>query len=264
MYRGFNINTNIALFLHDSTNSISYYEQKGKLLFEKQKKDTFNSLKSFLDSDGKIDGTSLQNHWFPEIKADIFISHSHKDEKLAIRLAGWIYYHFGLISFIDSCLWGYSNNLLYEINQSNKVEDNIYNYHKILYASSHVNMMLAIALQNMMDKTECLFFLNTSSSVYDITNDTTIRTISPWIYYELAISKNLRVNTPIRRIIERQTEYFSELSKALNESQQFIYEEGIDHLKKINTKDLIAWKSYTAFDQDNNYLDVLYDYIIKE
>ena len=54
----------------------------------------------------------MQANWFPQIKADIFISHSHKDEDLALALAGWLKVSFGLTAFIDSCVWGYANDLL--------------------------------------------------------------------------------------------------------------------------------------------------------
>lgn len=47
----------------------------------------------------------MQVSWFPQIKADVFISHSHSDEKLAIIFAGWLYNAFGLTAFIDSCVW---------------------------------------------------------------------------------------------------------------------------------------------------------------
>ena len=42
------------------------------------------------------DGVAIQNDWFPEINADIFISHSHSDRDLANGIAGWINQKFGL------------------------------------------------------------------------------------------------------------------------------------------------------------------------
>lgn len=53
----------------------------------------------------------MQSYWFPKINADIFLSHSHKDEKLIIAFAGWLKDTFNLDVFIDSCIWGYSNDL---------------------------------------------------------------------------------------------------------------------------------------------------------
>jgi len=54
----------------------------------------------------------MQDFWFPQINANIFISHSHNDEKKAITLAGWISETFHLKAFIDSCVWKCSNDLL--------------------------------------------------------------------------------------------------------------------------------------------------------
>lgn len=48
-------------------------------------------------------------------------------------------------------------------------------------------MMLSTALNNMIDSTECLFFLNTPNSISlsnEITNEQKF-TYSPWLYSEL-------------------------------------------------------------------------------
>ena len=37
-----------------------------------------------------IDGDRLEKGLFKEINADVFISHSHADEKLAIAISGWL------------------------------------------------------------------------------------------------------------------------------------------------------------------------------
>ena len=58
------------------------------------------------------DGVAIQNDWFPEINADIFISHSHSDRDLANGIAGWINQKFGLRCFIDSNVWGHADSAL--------------------------------------------------------------------------------------------------------------------------------------------------------
>lgn len=149
-------------------------------------------IDSFVLADGSLDGGKMQDYWFPQINADIFISHSHRDEKLAIIFAGWLYDEFGLTAFIDSCVWGYANKLLRKIDDeycyqpSNKT----YNYQQRNYSTSHVHMMLSVALTQMIDNTECLFFLNTPHS---ITPESVIQqTESPWIYSEIAMSRLVR------------------------------------------------------------------------
>jgi hypothetical protein len=64
---------------------------------------------------GVIDATSLQNDWFPEVEADIFISHSSLDEVKAVIFATWLHRIFGVTAFVDSDVWGYADNLLKQI-----------------------------------------------------------------------------------------------------------------------------------------------------
>src|SRR5438309_1285086 len=75
------------------------------------------ALEAFLVA-GKVDGSEMQDHWFPKIEADVFISHSHTDELAAIELAGWLKDQFGLNSFIDSCVWGHADELLKQVDDA--------------------------------------------------------------------------------------------------------------------------------------------------
>lgn len=89
-----------------------YFYEVGKNLFNKQKSVVRRDLSKYIKEDGIIQVNEIEKEWFPSIKADIFFSHSHKDEKLVIQFAGWLYEQFKIISFIDSCVWGYANELL--------------------------------------------------------------------------------------------------------------------------------------------------------
>src|SRR5690606_35011062 len=130
--------------------------------------------------------------WFPQIDADIFISHSHSDEKMAILLAGWLKETLGVYVFIDSCIWGYSNDLLRQIDNKHCLNPSgeTYSYEKRNNSTSHVHMMLSTALNMMIDKTECLFFLNTPNSIS--TKEVISQTESPWIYSEISMSELVR------------------------------------------------------------------------
>ncbi len=45
------------------------------------------------------------DNWFPSIKSDIFLSHSHKDEDTALKIAGYLKNNHKLEVFVDSeCL----------------------------------------------------------------------------------------------------------------------------------------------------------------
>ena len=113
MYRGFN------LLLEDNYFKEADFEKLqeiGSESFSNQREKIIEKISSFANGDGFLDGSKMQANWFPKIKADIFISHSHKDEALALALAGWLGKTFGLTAFIDSYVWGYANELLKIIN----------------------------------------------------------------------------------------------------------------------------------------------------
>lgn len=154
------------------------------------------SLQDFIDENGVINGTKLQNDWFPvETKFDVFLSHSHDDENTAIALAGFLKKELNLNTFIDSCLWGYSNDLLWQLDKKYCRHSNgtSFDYNKRNYSTSHVHMMLSIALSNMIDECESVFFLNTPQSISlkdDINKE---QTSSPWIYNEPSIANMIRV-----------------------------------------------------------------------
>lgn len=161
----------------------------GQKTYNSIKKRTLSNLIELIDKK-IIDGNALQDMWFPEEFMNnekfIFISHSHADEKLAIKLAGYLNQTFGIYSFIDSCVWHNGDDLKKQLNDCD------YNGYNIChscgcdgfsYNLSCVHMMLSSALAKMIDKCECIFFLNTPSSI-----NLNKKTESPWIYYELNIA----------------------------------------------------------------------------
>lgn len=141
----------------------------GKLYYKAMSNDVRGELEKFIGIDGTIDGTKLQEEWFPTSKwtFNIFLSHSHADEQLAVSLAGYLQKEFGLNVFIDSCLWGYANELLRKIDEKYCLSSDgrHFNYNKRNYSTSHIHMMLANALLRMIDNCEAVFFLNTENSI---------------------------------------------------------------------------------------------------
>ncbi|BCS85031.1 hypothetical protein prwr041_09240 [Prevotella herbatica] len=237
MYTGFNLKGIII-----GNNAIS---KKGwKSLFEEQKTEIRSALDKYITKDGVIDGHLIQEDWFPEVKADIFISHSHNDEQLAINLACWLYDTFELVAFVDSCVWGYANELLKKIDDKYcwKATKDVYDYGKRNCSTSHVHMMLMTALNKMIDKTECVFFLDTENSVLfkDIGN----KTLSPWIYGEIEITRTIQKRRPKRPIL-RSFSYDQILEKAqdANEPLKVQYPLNIGHFKVINNDTLNQWKA---------------------
>ena len=165
------------------------YESSGQEYYAQIQTDIQSSLKEFIGIDGVIDGTKLQESWFPtKQKFSVFLSHSHADEKLAVSIAGFLKKELNLNTFIDSCLWRYSNDLLREIDEKYCRHSNgtSFDYDKRNYSTSHVHMMLSIALSRMIDKCESVFFLNSENSISIAEEISKERTASPWIYNELS------------------------------------------------------------------------------
>lgn len=187
----------------DNTDCRSCYNKKycyyniGMKIFNKNKNLIAENISKYMDVNGVLEISQIGKEWFPNIEADIFLSHSHKDEKLAIAFAGWLYYNFGLITFIDSCIWSYSDDLLKKIDEKyckNK-KRRIYYYDTRNISTTHVHMMLMNALMKMIDKSECVFFLNTDNSIIKIKEeiDKNIeKTYSPWIYSEINATNLIR------------------------------------------------------------------------
>lgn len=258
------------LKLYD-TDFSEYYED-GKALYERIETEFKGSLDKFIDTNGVINGSNLKESWFPtENEYDIFLSHSHSDKKQTIALAGYLSEELGLSVFIDSCLWGYSNNLLKEIDKKYCRHSNgeLYDYDKRNYSTSHVHMMLNIALNSMIDKCESVFFLNTNNSISVEDDINTQRTMSPWIYSELSAANIIR----IKDISEYRKNYkwirFSEqreIYHALNENQGLSISYNVDDLIKglvdITKDDILEMKS-NSMKQSSAYTPLDYLYINK-
>lgn len=175
----------------------------GKGIFSKNQKDVHNTLEEYLLNDEIIDGDAISQDWFPNINSNIFISHSHLDEEYVIAFAGWLKKNFNLNAFIDSCVWGYSNELLKQIDERYcKNHDATYNYEKRNISTSHVHMMLNVALMKMMDKCECIFFMDTPNSLPVADNiKNTESTLSSWIYSEVEMTRYLREKKRKEKVI---------------------------------------------------------------
>lgn len=216
------------------------------------------ALQEFL-TNGKIDGTAMQNDWFPKIKTNVFISHSHADEAEAIKLAGYLRQEYELDSFIDSCVWGYADNLLKQIDDKYCLNENgeTYSYQKRNGSTSHVHMMLSTAIGKMIDAAECVIFLNTPNS---ITSDEVVtKTKSPWIYYELGLMRLIRKRTPPDHRPKIVVENL--INKRAAAALQIDYSISLGHLTAISTDDLNKWsKAWPAHKAlGGEALDVLYD-----
>ncbi|HAO07345.1 MAG TPA: hypothetical protein DCQ50_10185 [Chryseobacterium sp.] len=245
MYIGFELKKIDESFFND----FKYFLNIGNRTLRKHKGIIQDTLDKFENYNGSLDGDKMQSNWFPQINADIFLSHSHADENLVIAFGGWLKEEFGLECFIDSCIWGYSKSLQNIIdNTYSRNREGVLDYDSVLYASSHVNMMLNTALMQMVDSCECIIFVNTPKSVKP--NQVMSKIISPWIYSEIAMTKLIKSRSldsyRIKSINENR--HFSEL--------EIEYNLDTKHLLNLTTYKLHTWKN--AGLKNSNALDYLY------
>ena len=261
MFTGYN------LVVEDRYKSIfEYYESRGRNHLADQKASFKEKIKDYIIN-GVGDGTKMESDWFPQIEADIFISHSHADEALATGIAGWLNSNFGLRCFIDSCVWNYCDDLLDKINAqfSDKRKDSnggyLYDYKKCNVASKHVNTMLSVALQKMIDKTEMVLLLNTSNSVTSYENVYEEVTYSPWIYSEITCTQIVR-KKPLSeyRKYESIIKHFFESGQMRHDESEFkaVYEVSLSHLGKMSADTLLIWKEECKNKKNLYPLDYLY------
>ena len=237
-----------------------YFKDYGQPLFDNQKKSVQSQLSSYILDEGIVDASRIEEDWFPSIDVDVFISHSHADQELAIGFAGWLYELFGITSFIDSCVWGYADDLLkiidekYCVNRRKKDgTTDTYSYQKRNQSTAHVHMILNTALHKMIDKTECLVFLNTPNSLLidDVIDGSA--TASPWIYSELQFSRMCRKR--------KLSEYRRHLAHdSLHEFAQLNvkYDVSLSHLVDLNDQDLLRIWMHSRQKRPQEALDDLY------
>ncbi len=219
-------------------NEERYYEI-GKKIFEDNESEIIKKLDEYISPTGKIEVDSLEKDWFPKVEADIFLSHSHQDEKKAIILAGFLKKEFSIKTFIDSIIWKNSLDLLKKIDDKyNKQSNGSYSYSGSTWAATNVNLILMMALMKMMDKCECAFFLETPNSLQISSSNKKENTGSPWIYSEIEILNRIR-KLPLKR-----PKVAMESVKKSNEdifNLQFEYNLNFSDFYKINLEIFRKW-----------------------
>ena len=223
----------------------SDYYRAGLKIYKKHKKVINDSLMNYLNPDGSLSEKDIENDWFPKIDAHIFLSHSHLDLDFVISFAGWLYEKFQIEAFIDSLVWRDSDKLLQAIDNRYCVssrDDNgaikTYEYKLRNKSTSNVYMILYTALMKMIDRTECLMFINTPSALkWEEMIPEKSASESPWIYGELLASKLIRNRSRKNHRDWFQKEYFEHASENYVDLA-FEYTFDIKHLIKITDSDL--------------------------
>lgn len=184
MFRAFN--------LKFSSDRYEEFVVTGKNRMSQLSPKVLDSLKNYIRDDGSLDGTRLRGNWFPELQCSVFISHSHKDKSIAIGLAGWLHEAFKIDAFVDSEVWGHADRLLREIDERHcrNPGGETFSYERRNRSTAHVHALLSTALTGMIDRTECVMFLNTGASAPMV--DSIEKTTSPWIYSEIETANRIR------------------------------------------------------------------------
>jgi len=249
MYRGYNLTLGNLDF--------SNFVDQGRSIHRANKELVREKLESFKDKDGNLVASGIIANWFPPVNADIFLSHSHKDEDAVIGLSGFLKEELGLTSFIDSCIWGYSADLLRLIDDDYCYQpaSRTYNYSKRNRSTSHVHMMLSTALSKMIYSCECVMFVNTPDSIspqeYIEGGGTTD---SPWIYSEISMTNLVQKRSPSahRGLIVKA----GRAVDSLNEEFRVKYDLYLGNLTELTGTNLVALRERRV--KGVRALDILY------
>lgn len=181
--------------------AFAYFMKIGENQYNKFKSKIDNGLTPYY-SDGKLDGTKLSKDCFPVFSADIFISHSHDDKKLALFLAGLLKTKYGLSCFLDETVWERADILQKAIDKEFCVSGNkTYDYGLRNLSTSYVHMMLSNALMKTIYQSKIFVFLNTPNTILPrkcITKKS--QTVSPWIFFELSVLNIVKREIPTGQI----------------------------------------------------------------
>lgn len=188
MYRSLQIKD----FSNFKSSNVTQEEIQG---FKNRKKSDFIELKNYLlDEKNLLSAELIQEHLFPEVEADIFLSHAHADEDKVIALAICLE-KIGFKTFVDSCIWGNAHKLLKLIDDkySGHTNGKSYSYQARNFSTANVYMILNTALHRMIEKSELFIFLGTENSISlkkSIEQQESLE--SPWLFSELAFVNQVR------------------------------------------------------------------------
>lgn len=240
--------------------------------FKQRNKDIFVKVEDYLlNGYNTLSASQIESSLFPSVEADVFISHSHKDENDVIRLALMLE-DIGLNVFVDSCYWGYAGDL------QKKIDDKFcqitgsstsYDYQSVLHTSANINNILTSALHGMIDKAELFLFFGTDNSVKLSEEYSGKRELkSPWISSELLFAERVRRTQRRTRPSLEGATMDEALSKSteIRRSVEFIYDfPEMKSMSWINFKKWIAdYENSTKFNRNYkkllglNHLDRLY------
>lgn len=258
MYRGFDVRLGDLWF-----DSKPKYREVGQAIFDANKLVAKQTLNALRDPSGDLNADAIMKEWFPDVKPHVFISHSHQDSVHAITMAGWLESRFKLSAFVDSCAWGYADDLLAEIDKKYcwRPETETFSYEMRNKSTAHVHIMLNSALMRLMNSAECVFFINSPNSISTqnyIRSEQT--TDSPWLFSELTITRLIQKRWPHEHRGKKVMIKSARTHDAAMEAIQIEYPADTHHLTPLAAPDLQRWdEDVPMYHEDPaTTLDVLY------
>lgn len=250
MYRAFNLKL-------DNNLLGSYREDRDK--YEKIKEEFKDNLIRYIDTTEVLSAKKLKQYILPTADYDIFISHSHNDLDLALRLKSFLE-KFKLRVFIDSLYWLNITELQEKLNSYHyNARTQLFDHATTMRVAEHCNMILASALSEMIDRCECVFFLNTDNSIASsrqvVDGDTTY---SPWIYHEVYTTTIVKQHLDrVRTIIANESLRNSFSQK--RDAKLISYDVDLSNMELVDIEKLRAWSSSVANNATLHPLDLLYN-----
>lgn len=207
-------------------------EIKCNEIFEKSNVDFTLDLEKYLTSNGSLNGDLISDDIFPCTEDyNLFISHSHSD---AEEIKPFISYmeSCGFKVFLDSYIWGSAQELLKKIDKKYcyKPESKTYNYSKRNFSTSHVHLMLSVALGKVINNSKNFLFIKSNDSL-TVENIIKNKTYSPWIFQELFYFELLKT-----KMISGSESIYSENLQIERDIDKYLC-----NLKKIKKEDIIQW-----------------------
>lgn len=203
--------------------------------------------------DGKevaiIDHKELLDNWFPDTGCHIFMSHSHKDEDIAINIANNLYRKYGIKTFIDSKFWGYVDKAISDINHLHSRCDNdstYLDYKRSMRVASNFYIVLVNALTDGIFKSDSCWFINTDNSL-NANDHSGEGTYSPWLYTEMNYTSTVRRTPhPERPIIAQESAGMAmdavngseDLFKSFSRDFAIRFASNKEHMKKVSNQKL--------------------------
>ncbi len=250
MYKRYKLENN-----QDLVSLVKEYSKYGNQIIECNKRYIKKSLDEYINEQGFINMNDISKEWFPLVECDVFLSHSHKDLEVIKGLVGFLKKSFNIDVFVDSYIWGYCNDLLMEIdNKYCRRENSFFDYNKRNYSTAHVHMMLSNSLNKMIDKSECIIFLQSENSL-DVKEIIENGTSSPWIYSELISSKLIQIKVPKRLEEEKRTLFENKIETS--EGFKPVYRGEISHLEEL-TASCLKYVVNKKLSLKEEYLDAIY------